>query len=197
MEFLDFSSGFHSGHRFASAVRRHPPASVLRPFFGRPAVLNPRSARQESQISCSSSSRTLVSRMKVLLSLGALLLSTNPAISTPTPQAPPHDPHFFQASELSSRSADNSSVSPSAVGSSPAANCSDQSIAPGDLSACGNATLFNVWRTKIRVSPIEGWSNDPMAMYQREDGKLHVGWQCHPQVSSRVVPSSSAADSGC
>lgn len=48
----------------------------------------------------------------------------------------------------------------------------DQSQAPQDLTLCGNATLFNVWRSKSHVVGREGWINDPMAIYETErDGQ--------------------------
>lgn len=38
----------------------------------------------------------------------------------------------------------------------------DQSMAPGNLTLCGNATLFNTFRPKARFIAPEGWMNDPM-----------------------------------
>ncbi|KAK4055900.1 hypothetical protein OIO90_003157 [Microbotryomycetes sp. JL221] len=57
----------------------------------------------------------------------------------------------------------------------------DQGRRPGNLTVCGNATLFEVWRPKAHMIAREGWMNDPMTMYQRDDGSLHIGYQCHPQ----------------
>jgi hypothetical protein len=41
-------------------------------------------------------------------------------------------------------------------------SCSlDQSKPPGNLTFCGNSTLFGVWRPKARFIAPEGWMNDP------------------------------------
>lgn len=37
----------------------------------------------------------------------------------------------------------------------------NQNAAPGDLTSCGNSTLFFVWRPKARFIAPEGWMNDP------------------------------------
>lgn len=42
----------------------------------------------------------------------------------------------------------------------------DRTQAPGDLSGCGNATLFDVWRPKAHVLAREGFMNDPMAIWE-------------------------------
>lgn len=117
----------------------------------------------------------------------ALLLSASSAASIPVDAladgGAPHlasDSHVFHASNLAARDTTNSSINSTTT----AGGCSlDQTAPPGNLSLCGNATLFNIWRSKARVIAPEGWMNDPMAMWQREDGVLHAGWQCHPQVS--------------
>jgi beta-fructofuranosidase len=77
----------------------------------------------------------------------------------------------------------------------------DQSKPPGNLTFCGNSTLFAIWRPKARFIAPEGWMNDPQGMlsivfsfiicslraarspglFQRKDGSIHVGYQCHPQ----------------
>ncbi|KAF8325634.1 glycosyl hydrolase [Cantharellus anzutake] len=61
-------------------------------------------------------------------------------------------------------------------------SCSlDQSKPPGDLTACGNSTLFFIWRPKARFIAPEGWQNDPQGHFQRADGSFHAGYQCNPQ----------------
>lgn len=60
----------------------------------------------------------------------------------------------------------------------------DQTVAPGNLSLCGNNTLFNIWRPKARVTGPAGWINDPMSMVQLPDGTLHVGK--HPEGFERA-----------
>jgi hypothetical protein len=77
----------------------------------------------------------------------------------------------------------------------------DQSKAPGNLTFCGNSTLFSVWRPKARFIAPEGWMNDPQGMlysdldffveihcyypcsglFQLDDGSFHAGYQCNPQ----------------
>ncbi|KIM20837.1 glycoside hydrolase family 32 protein [Serendipita vermifera MAFF 305830] len=57
----------------------------------------------------------------------------------------------------------------------------DQNSPPGDLTTCGNSTLFFVWRPKARFIAPEGWMNDPQGLFQRSDGSFHAGYQCHPQ----------------
>lgn len=37
------------------------------------------------------------------------------------------------------------------------------------------------------LADAEGWLNDPMGMYQREDGSYHVGYQAHPQAIKFLV----------
>jgi beta-fructofuranosidase len=37
----------------------------------------------------------------------------------------------------------------------------DRDTPPGDLTQCGNSTLFFVWRPKARFIAPEGWMNDP------------------------------------
>lgn len=126
--------------------------------------------------------------------LGALLLTASSTSAIPldvldgASHAP--QPHLFQAPVLAVRADSNSSTNSTV----PVASCIlDQTAAPGNLSLCGNATLFNVWRSKARVIAPEGWMNDPMAMWQREDGALHAGWQCHPQVRSPLSHLAAAA----
>ncbi|KEI39741.1 glycoside hydrolase family 32 protein [Mixia osmundae IAM 14324] len=61
-----------------------------------------------------------------------------------------------------------------------APRCSlDRSKAPGDLTTCGNSTLFDVWRPKARFIAPNSWMNDPQGAWQREDGSFHIGYQCH------------------
>lgn len=57
----------------------------------------------------------------------------------------------------------------------------DQTKPPGDLTQCGNQTLFYTWRPKARFIAPEGWMNDPMGMVQFPDGSFHAGYQYHPQ----------------
>nr|6S82_A Chain A, Beta-fructofuranosidase [Phaffia rhodozyma]6S82_B Chain B, Beta-fructofuranosidase [Phaffia rhodozyma] len=65
---------------------------------------------------------------------------------------------------------------------SSSAGCSlDQTVAPGNLTLCGNATLFTTFRPKARFIAPEGWMNDPMGLYQRADGSIHAGYQSHPK----------------
>ena len=37
----------------------------------------------------------------------------------------------------------------------------NQDAPPGDLTQCGDSTLFFVWRPKARFIAPEGWMNDP------------------------------------
>jgi beta-fructofuranosidase len=53
----------------------------------------------------------------------------------------------------------------------------DQSKPPGDLTQCGNQTLFQTFRPKARFIAPEGWQNDPMGLFQRSDGSFHAGYQ--------------------
>ncbi|PVF95784.1 Arabinanase/levansucrase/invertase [Serendipita vermifera] len=57
----------------------------------------------------------------------------------------------------------------------------NQDQPPGDLTQCGNSTLFQVWRPKARFIAPEGWMNDPQGLFQRSDGSFHAGYQCNPQ----------------
>lgn len=50
----------------------------------------------------------------------------------------------------------------------------DQSKAPGNLTSCGNSTLFSVWRPKARFIAPEGWMNDPQGMWY---SKLESLWK--------------------
>ncbi|KAH8919330.1 glycoside hydrolase family 32 protein [Atractiella rhizophila] len=64
----------------------------------------------------------------------------------------------------------------------PSSTCvANQNAAPGDLTQCGNSTLFFVWRPQARLIAPEGWMNDPQGLFQRSDGSFHAGYQCHPQ----------------
>ncbi|ETW84894.1 glycoside hydrolase family 32 protein [Heterobasidion irregulare TC 32-1] len=56
----------------------------------------------------------------------------------------------------------------------------DRTKAPGDLTSCGNNTLFNVWRPRARFIAPSGWMNDPQGLFQRSDGSFHAGYQCNP-----------------
>ncbi|KAJ7275067.1 glycosyl hydrolase [Mycena rebaudengoi] len=61
------------------------------------------------------------------------------------------------------------------------AACSfDQTQPPGDLTSCPDSSLFNVWRPRARFIGPEGWMNDPQGLWQRTDGSVHAGYQCHP-----------------
>ncbi|KAK4705762.1 hypothetical protein P7C70_g428, partial [Phenoliferia sp. Uapishka_3] len=73
--------------------------------------------------------------------------------------------------KIAIRAVDNSSTNATIT----AESCSlDQSIAPGNLTLCGNATLFNVWRSKARVIAPEGWMNDPMVRLTSHKPKLRL-----------------------
>lgn len=56
----------------------------------------------------------------------------------------------------------------------------DQSSPPGNLTLCGNQTLFMLWRPKARFIAPQGWMNDPMALFQFSDGTYHAGYQFNP-----------------
>jgi beta-fructofuranosidase len=59
-----------------------------------------------------------------------------------------------------------------------AAECNlDQTVPPGDLTACGDQSLFQLFRPKARFIAPEGWMNDPMGLFQRSDGTFHAGYQ--------------------
>jgi hypothetical protein len=77
----------------------------------------------------------------------------------------------------------------------------NQDAPPGNLTQCGNSTLFFIWRPKARFLAPEGWMNDPqgknslhlaniiliivsIGLFQRRDGSFHAGYQCHPQVNN-------------
>ncbi|KAI0028930.1 glycosyl hydrolase [Vararia minispora EC-137] len=53
----------------------------------------------------------------------------------------------------------------------------DQTQPPGNLTLCGNNTLFSVWRPVSRFIAPEGWQNDPQDFFQI----VHLGYQCNPQ----------------
>ncbi|ORY65647.1 glycosyl hydrolase [Leucosporidium creatinivorum] len=120
------------------------------------------------------------------IAVGALLLSANSAACAPSLALRDgfHPAILAANSTTNSTPPLNSTTTPTSSSNSStlAAGCSlDQATAPGNLTLCGNATLFNVWRPKARVIGREGWANDNMGIWQRDDGSLHVGWQCNPQ----------------
>lgn len=41
----------------------------------------------------------------------------------------------------------------------------DQSTPPGNLTFCGNSSLFSIWRPKARFIAPEGWMNDPQSEF--------------------------------
>nr|CAG26671.1 invertase 1 precursor [Uromyces viciae-fabae] len=68
-------------------------------------------------------------------------------------------------------------------GHSSAPQCSiDWSQPPqmDELVKCPNSSMFQVWRTKARVTGPRGWMNDPMAVFETRNGTYHIGYQCNP-----------------
>jgi hypothetical protein len=49
------------------------------------------------------------------------------------------------------------------LNSSMAACSLDQNLPPGNLTLCGNSTLFSVFRPRARVAAPEGYMNDPVS----------------------------------
>ncbi|KAL7412178.1 glycosyl hydrolase [Mrakia frigida] len=111
--------------------------------------------------------------MLPLLSSSSLLLLTSAAVVTAFPRAAELDLPGLRSIKRQTELPNNSTSS---------AECDlDQTKAPTDLTLCGNATLFTTFRPKARFIAPEGWMNDPMGMYQRDDGSIHAGYQYHPQ----------------